>query len=362
MPELSGEERETARTVVAFLAPMRPDLIVEGLGGHGVAAVFDSGVSGSTVLLRSELDALPIQELSEVPHRSAIAGRGHQCGHDGHCATLALVARTLARERPKRGRVVLMCQPSEENGAGARAVVRDTRFAAIRPDISFSYHNMPGIAFGEVWLDEGLANCASRGMIVRLSGQTAHASQPENGRSPMAAVSALMPALTALRRGDVRTNGFAMATVTHARMGEPVFGVAPGYAEVYATLRTLDDAAMEVLVERSEALVRDIAAAQGLAEEVHYADVFAHVENAPAAVRHLRAALDAEGIVHGRGDLPFKGSEDFGVFGQVAPAAMFFLGAGVDHANLHTPEYDFPDALLPIAARVLLHATRQVVG
>ncbi len=362
MPEISGEERETAAAVVAFLAPTRPDQMLTGLGGHGVAVVYDSGVAGPTVLLRAELDGLAILDLADVPHRSRISGRGHLCGHDGHTATLTAIARHLAAHRPRRGRIVLMFQPAEENGAGARAVVADPRFAQIKPDISFSYHNMPGVALGHVWLDAGPVNCASRGMIIRLTGGTAHASQPENGISPMHAVSTLMPALTAFSSGNRFVNDFAMATVTHVHMGEPVFGIAPGYAEIYVTLRTLIDDAMSSLVQRAEALARETAKAQRLALDVSYDDIFAHVENAPVAVAHLRRALDAEGVPHARGDLPFKASEDFGIFGQQAPAAMFFLGSGEGHPHLHTHTYDFPDALIPIAARVLMHAANQVLG
>jgi amidohydrolase len=362
MPDVSGEEHETARAVVDFIAPTRPDQLITGLGGHGVAAVFDGGGPGPTVLLRADIDGLPILDLADVPHRSKISGRGHLCGHDGHTATLAAIARHLAVQRPARGRIVLMFQPAEENGAGARAVVADPRFASIQPDISFAYHNMPGVAFGQVWVDAGPVNCASRGMKIRLTGTTAHAARPEDGISPMPAISSLMPALAAFSSGNRFVNDFVMATVTHVRMGEPVFGISPGSAEIFVTLRTLIDSTMAALVARAESLAKETAAAHGLTLDIAYDDVFAHVENAPAAVAYLRSALDAEGITHERGDLPFKASEDFGIFGQKAPAAMFFLGAGESYPALHTPLYDFPDALIPIAARVLINAARQVVG
>ena len=103
-PEISGEERETAKRVVAFLKPTRPDEVLTGLGGHGVAAVYDSGRPGPTVLLRSEIDALPIEEISDLPHRSTVPGKAHLCGHEGHTAILATVARELAVERPRNGR------------------------------------------------------------------------------------------------------------------------------------------------------------------------------------------------------------------------------------------------------------------
>jgi amidohydrolase len=362
MPDVSGQEEATAREVVAFLRRIQPDRLQTGLGGHGVAAVFDSGRTGPSVLLRSELDGLPIEEISNVPHRSRIPGKGHLCGHDGHTASLALIARALGRQRPARGRIILMFQPAEENGSGARAVTADPAFAAIRPDISFSWHNMPGIPFGHVWLGEGPVNCASRGMRISLTGKTSHAAQPENGVSPMQAISALMPALTALGSAASGANRFAMATVTHASMGAQAFGIAPGQAEIWVTLRTFTDDAMGDLVARAERLAEDAARAHGLQLAIGYEDIFAHVENAPEAVAHLARALDAEGLRHERGDLPFRASEDFGIFGKERPAAMFFLGAGERHPSLHNPDYDYPDELTPLAARVLLRAAWQALG
>lgn len=152
MPELSGQEIRTAEELRACLATMRPDRIIAGLGGHGVAAVYQGADPGPTVLFRAELDALPITEETGLGHRSTIAGKAHLCGHDGHMATLAALARGLGRQRPRRGRVVLLFQPAEETGAGAAAVLADPCFAAIAPDVSFSYHNMPGLPLGRVAL------------------------------------------------------------------------------------------------------------------------------------------------------------------------------------------------------------------
>ena len=362
MPEISGEEARTAAEVVAFLSATRPDGIVTGLGGHGVAAIYRGAAPGPTVMIRAELDALPIPEISTLGHRSTIPGKGHLCGHDGHMATLAALARGLARQRPARGRVVLMFQPAEETGAGAAAVIADPAFAALTPDIAFAYHNLPGLPLGHVALAEGPVNCASRGMRIILRGHTAHASQPEHGLSPMTAMARLMPALTALAQGSHHDPDFALVTITHARLGEPAFGIAPGLGEVWATLRSLTTSGMETLRLTAESLARTAAAEAGLALEITYDDIFDHCENAPAAVAPLRRALDAEAIPHDEGDLPMRGSEDFGRFARHAPAAMFFLGAGEAHPGLHTSSYDFPDALIGIGARVLMRTIRDLLG
>lgn len=362
MPELSGQEAQTAHEVCAFLSATNPDRIVAGLGGHGVAAVYEGAAMGPTAMVRAELDALPIEEVSNLPYRSAKPGKAHLCGHDGHMATLAALALGLGRRRPQRGRAVLLFQPAEETGAGAAAVVNDPKFADIAPDLAFSCHNTPGVPLGRAELAEGPVNCASRGMRATLAGRTAHASTPELGISPMATIARLMPALTAMGGGALQDEGFAMVTVTHARMGEPAFGVAPGYAEIWATLRTRTDSRMAALCAQAESMVRRAAADARLSVDIAYSDIFDHCQNAPEAVAYLRRALEAEGVPFDHGNLPMRASEDFGRFGQRAPAAMVFLGAGETHPGLHNPDYDFPDALIAIGAGVFMRALREILG
>lgn len=361
MPELPGEEAETAKAVVAFIAPTRPDKVITGLGGHGVAAIFEGSEPGPTVLIRSEIDALPIQEISENPWRSATPGKAHLCGHEGHSTILCAVARSLSRQRPKRGRVVLMFQPAEENGAGAAAVIADAKFAEIRPDYSFSLHNMPGFPLGYASLAEGPMACASRGLRIRLSGKTSHASLPEDGVSPMAALARLMPALTALGAVGPLDLDFRLVTITHATMGEAAFGVAPGEAELWATLRTLRDDRMASLCADAEKLVRDAAEQSGLGVEMDYQDIFHHCDNDPEAVAIFRQAFEHEAIPHGVGR-PMRPSEDFGRFAGVSKSAMFLFGSGEASPQLHNPDFDFPDALIEPGARIFMRVVQNLLG
>lgn len=361
-PEISNEEKETAERVIAFLADTGADDGLTGLGGHGVALVYDSGKPGLTLLFRAELDALPIAEISDVPHRSTIEGKGHMCGHDGHMAILAALGRLFGRQRPASGRVVLMFQPAEETGDGAAGVVADPRYALIRPDFAFSLHNLPGTPLGHVRLREGVVNCASRGLRITLEGRTAHSSMPESGVSPMLAVSRLMPRLAALGGGSFDSDDFSMATVTHLRMGEPVFGVAPGHAEIRVTLRTRQDARMEGLCAAAEAMVREEAKAEGLQCSFDYHEIFVASLNEPEAAALLAAALDAENISHDEAELPMRASEDFGIFGHTSKSAMLYLGSGVDRPNLHNPDYDFPDELIAIGARIFMRTARTLLG
>lgn len=359
-PEISGEEGETAATIVEFLKPTQPDRIVTQLGGHGVAAIYEGAEPGPTVMIRAELDALPIEELSTSDHRSEIPGKGHLCGHDGHMTILAGLARGLQRNPPKRGRAILLFQPAEETGAGAAAVIADPKFDEIVPDYAFSLHNRPGIPVGHTRISEGAANCASRGLKIVLNGETTHASTPEHGRSPAPAIARLIPELTVLGPGGALDANFALATVTHAGIGEPAFGIAPGRGELWVTLRTVNDAQMGALCEKAEALVREVAQAGGLEAELSYHDIFHHCENEPEAVAMLRRAMDEEKVPHGP-TKPSRGSEDFGLFGGKSKSAMFLLGSG-ETANLHNPDFDFPDDAIDTGARVFMRALRNLLG
>ena len=360
-PELSGDEVATAAKIAGWLADTAPDHLLTGLGGHGLAAVYEGGLPGPTVMLRCELDGLPIEELSALPHRSAVPGRGHLCGHDGHMAILAGVARLLGVERPTRGRAVLLFQPAEENGAGAARVIADPAFAAIAPDLAFAIHNYPGTPVGHALIAHGPANCASRGMRLRLTGRTAHASQPETGLSPAPALAALIPALTALSRGtDAADSNFRLVTITHAVLGEPAFGIAPGAAEIWATLRSQSDSGMAGLLDQALGLVAEYAA--GLDPQIDWHDDFAACVNDADATAILQAALDAEGITHAGTGLPMRASEDFGRFGSNgAKSAMVLLGAG-DGPALHNPDYDFPDALIDPGLRLMRRVLRDLLG
>ncbi|WP_426034607.1 amidohydrolase [Cypionkella sp. TWP1-2-1b2] len=362
-PEVSREEAATAARIVQALAALQPDQVVTGLGGHGVAAVFNSAEAGPTVLFRAELDVLPITELSDAAHCSTVPGKGHLCGHDGHMTLLMGLGRLIARQRPKRGRVVLMFQPAEEDGSGAAAVVADPRFAALRPDWAFSIHNMPGLPFGHSALKAGAVNCASQGLKITLTGKTAHASLPETGVSPAMALARLIPAISALGQVGPLGLNYRLVTITHARLGEAAFGIAPGEAELWVTLRTMADGQMAALRGAAMDLARAEAAAQGLRVRFSHHDDFAASVNDRQAVAHLARALDALGMPHDEGDLPMRASEDFGRFGQGGTrSAMVFLGVGQDHPALHNPDYDFPDALIPLGVQIFHRVMCDLLG
>ncbi len=351
-PELSGTESETARRIVEVLSAYKPDSILEGLGGHGVAAVFAGKKSGPGVLLRCELDAVPILESHDLDYCSTNVGVSHKCGHDGHMAILAAVGAYLAVNRPDCGKAILLFQPAEENGQGAAAIVEDPRFMAIKPDLAFALHNLPGFSLGEVIVRAGTFNCASRGMTVRINGATAHAAQPETGRSPTQTMCRFIQQLSKLPAGIVPEGETAFATIVGASLGKKAFGTAPGNAEVWATLRTETDNTMAILVEYAEKFVIDLAREHGLDVDITYEDVFDATVNTQKAVTMIHEAA-GENAVHVPAK-PFRWSEDFGRITAISEGALFGIGAGLDIPDLHHPDYDFPDELVAVARDVLL--------
>ncbi len=361
-PELSGEEAQTAEEIAAQLRALGADGVVRNLGGHGVAGIFDSGLSGKTVLFRAELDALPITETSGVPWSSEVDGKGHLCGHDGHMTILLALGRLLARNRPKTGRCILMFQPAEEDGSGAKAVVADAQFQTISPDYAFAIHNEPGLPFGYVGIKGGLINCASRGLAISLCGRTSHAAEPELANSPIALMPEVIAMLEGLGRGGVLDDEFTLSTITHISVGEKTFGITPGDATIYVTLRAAQDALITELQTQAVSSLSDIAKQHNMTVSYEVFDDFAASLNDVEAVDIACQAMDSVGVAHGQDGVPMRASEDFGAFGWGAKAAMLCLGPGDAYTALHQPDYDFEDGLIPIGAKIFERIARDILG
>ncbi len=365
-PELSGQETETADYIAEQLQSLAPDQLIRGLGGTGVAAIFDSGKAGKTLLFRCELDALPIQSIHDKPYRSTRAGIAHQCGHDGHMAIILGLAQAIANSRPKRGRVVILFQPAEETGEGARAVVNDPQFSQIAPDESFALHNLPQQPLGEVIIRAGTFNCASRGLLIRLKGRTAHAAYPETGISPQLALAELLQAFSELpeqlkQEQSENEHGLIMVTVVHCDMGEATFGTSPADACLMVTLRTETDAAMQLLADASVALVNATATKYHLQSRVEWSDIFDASVNDEGCVKQVIDAAETHGHHVRVIDKPFRWSEDFGAISAVSRGAMFAFGAGEDCPQIHNPDYVFADELITQGRDIFFEIYRQLL-
>ena len=339
-PELSGQEQWTKACLMDFLR-RHTQLEVVDQGNWFYARCPGKG-SGS-VAFRADFDALPIQEDTPLPYRSQIPGVSHKCGHDGHSATLALLALTL-KEPPRE--VYLIFQCAEETGQGGEACARFLKERGVEE--VYAFHNMSGYPLGAVCLRRGTMNCASRGMILHFEGTPAHASTPELGRSPALAVARLVEALPDLTRREDH-KGLVLATVVQMDVGEPAFGMAAHRGALLLTLRADYEEELTALVAALEDLARREAEAWELSLSISYTDVFPANVNHDAAVRRVEKAAHRLGAPVVEMAAPMRASEDFGWYLRETPGAMFLLGNGEDHAPIHSADYDFPDVLLPQA-------------
>jgi amidohydrolase len=360
-PELSDNEQQTIGILKEFFYQFSPDEVITPLGSNGIAFVFGSGRPGPTVVFRCELDAIPVEEKNDFIYRSRISGLSHKCGHDGHMAIMAGFGYLISSNRPRKGQTILLFQPAEETGQGAAAVVNDQKFKNLNPDYTFALHNLPGHPFGAILLKSDTINCASRGMIVKLIGITSHSAWPEDGRSPAEPMCDLIQDLARLPAISELNQLYCNVTVGHARLGDPAFGLSPGYAEVLATLRSETDAAMSILVERATNLVKEKAMSASLNYEIGWAEEFIASLNDPGACDMVKQAGQAAGaeVIELKEALPV--SEDFGQFTARIPGAMFFLGAGEDCPRLHQADYDFPERLIEIGSTVFMQIAQILV-
>ncbi len=366
-PERSGHEHRTHDTIAAFVRRFEPTEVLNHLGavpgqGTGLAAIFDSGKPGKTVLVRSELDALPIQEINEFAHRSVHRGVMHACGHDGHMTTVAALAPRLQARPPELGRVILLFQPAEETGAGAADVLADERWPQLEPDAAIALHNLPGYPTGQIILRAGVFSCASVGMSVRLAGRTAHAAHPETGINPAHAIAELIDRLPELP-AEYLEGRFGLISLTHVRAGDDhVFGTTPAEGVLNCTVRTDTDDDRAILTERAEALVREIAAEEGVVCQISWHDDFAAAVCDAPTVGVIRQCAHELGMDVTERPNPFRWSEDFGRFTIGRKGVLFGIGSGEEQPALHNPDYDYPDELIQRGADLFEAAVRRLLA
>lgn len=361
-PELSHQEHRTASKVLEFLGPLRPDRVLTGIGGTGIVATFDSGVPGPSLLFRSELDALPIVELGVDGHGSTTDGVSHKCGHDGHTTMVLGLAQYLAAHRPERGAVHLLFQPAEETGTGAAAVLADPRFDEIRPDLGIAIHNMPGYPLHTFVIKPGSITAAVRSLVIRYTGRTSHASEPEKGENPSLAVADLLRGCDALNVHDIRSEGFRLITPVHVRVGSVAYGVSAGDGEVHLTIRTVANSGLAALQADITELAESLGRRDRLTTSIEVVEDFYANMNDPAVTELVRQAAEECGFAIESPTVGLRGGEDFGLFTERFPCCMVLLGSGVDTHPIHNPNYDFPDELIPTGVRLYETIVRRALA
>jgi amidohydrolase len=344
--ELSGMEKNTADILISKLQEFHPDELITGIGGYGIAAIFNGKESGKTILFRADMDALPIAESNDFEHISMNPDVGHKCGHDGHMTILIGLADVISNMRNNlKGTVILLFQPAEEIAEGAKRVLEDSKWDKIKPDYVFALHNLPGFQSKSIIMREGIFSSASKGAIFKLRGETSHAAHPENGRSPLLAMLSLIQGLIAIPGQYTKFSNAAMITIIHAKLGEVAFGTSPGYAEVMATLRSHYNQDMDIMIEKAINLLVSLSDLYDLKTEFELTEEFPATENDISATDIVKESATALSMEIISPENPFPWSEDFGYFTEKYRGCLFGLGSGMDHPQLHNSNYDFPDEI-----------------
>jgi len=351
-PEVSGHEKRTAAALVDFIGSLSGAEIVSRVGGYGFLVVFDSGIPGPFLAFRADMDALNIQETVDRPYRSVYRGVSHTCGHDGHSAILAGVARWMDDHPLKKGKVALVFQPSEENGKGAQLMLQDKKMREFSPDFCYALHNLPGYPLHRVVVRKDVFTAYVKSLLVFLQGKTSHAAEPEHGVNPAATMALLLYAAGKFTRNRPADPDFTVVTPVYARLGEKAYGVSAGYGEVHYTLRTWTEERMDETTRMFLHLVQKQAEEEGLTAETEWKYTFFPTLNHPDAVEYIARAARSAGLTVTEPAEPFKWGEDFGMFTRRFKGAMFGLGSGVNTPALHNPDFDFPDALLTTGIRI----------
>ena len=361
-PEVSGNEKETAKCILSFLSKYPPQEIISNLGGQGIVAIYKGKEAGKSILFRCELDALPIQEINSFDYKSINKGVSHKCGHDGHMTILCGLAKTLYEKPLEKGTILLLFQPAEEDGNGAKNVIIDPKFATIKPDFVFALHNLPGYKKHQVVVKENTFTCAVNSIIIELQGKTSHAGEPENGINPALAIAEIISAFNSKINTDLTSDAYCLVTPIHINMGEKAYGVSAGYGEIHFTIRSNNNDQMKIIEKEFAKYVLQITSKFKLDTKISWTQSFHANENNTEAINYVRKASSQLNLNILEKELPFTFGEDFGIFTQHFKGAMFGIGSGENTPSLHNPDYDFPDELIPTGTQLFHQIIKEVTN
>ena len=345
-PELSGQEKETAKRIKSFIEIHNKTEIVEGIGGYGLAVVYSFPGQGPVIMIRCELDALPIQEKSSAEYKSLHKGVSHSCGHDGHMAIVAGLIFWIKEQSFKHGKIILLFQPSEETGKGANDVLNDPKFKALKPDYIFALHNIPGEPLHSILTKENSYTATVQSLAIYLTGKESHASEPEQGINPAKEMAEILKEFENLNNIDPKSDKFALITLIHMNLGQKAYGISAGSGELNYTVRTWSEEEMNGLKAEIHNIGTRVCGTRNVKFEIDWFDYFPRVINDSFCNNTISHAAKENNFELKEINIPFKFGEDFGWFSHDYKAAMFGLGAGVNSPALHNPEYDFPDELI----------------
>ena len=355
-PELLYDVTRTAAFVADKLEAFGCDEVVTGIGRTGVVGVVRGRGTGNganrvrTLGLRADMDALPIQEVRDLPYRSTVPGKMHACGHDGHTAMLLGAAKYLAATRAFDGTAVLIFQPAEEGGGGGEAMVEDGLMERFGIDAVYGMHNIPGLPLGRFAIRPGPIMASTDRFTLTIEGRGGHAALPQNAIDSVLVASHVVIALQSIVSRNIDPLQSAVVSVCALEAGE-AFNVLPQTVTMRGTMRALSTEVRAATKARIVAIVEQVSAGFGAVGGVDFGSSYPVTENHPAEAAFMAdvaAGLVGEDRVD-RSVAPMMAAEDFSYMLGRRPGAYLFLGNG-DSAALHHPHYDFCDAAAPLGA------------
>ena len=352
-PEIGFEEKRTSEIVAAKLAEWGIE-VHRHVGGTGVVGVLRKGNGQSSIGLRADMDALPMEEFTGLPYASTSKGRMHACGHDGHTTMLLGAARYLAEQGHFNGTVNFIFQPAEEGLGGAEAMIADDLFARFPCDSVFGIHNRPGLAVGKFAIRAGAMMAGGAFFDITISGRGAHGARPEESVDPVVVAAGIVNAAQSIVARNVKPVDTAVLSITCMEAGG-AYNVIPERAVLRGTARAFKRETMQLMEDRLRQVVTSVAQAHGATAELDFRFLFAPLVNDAEETRLFAdsaAGLVGEENVERNGPA-VMGSEDFSFMLEACKGAYINVGNGVDSAPVHNSLYNFNDDAIPVGAGVL---------
>lgn len=352
-PELAFNEHRTADVVADYLETLGLE-VHRGLAGTGVVAKISAGSSTRAIGLRADMDALPLKELNTFSHHSTIDGKMHACGHDGHTAMLLGAAEALAKTRNFDGTVYLIFQPAEEHEGGGRVMVEEGLFDKFAMEMVFGLHNWPGMEPGTMSVIEGPVMAGTDRFEITLTGRGGHAAMPHQANDAIVASVTLITNLQTLVSRNTDPQEATVVSVTRIHAGH-ADNILPNSVVMGGTVRTLKPELKDMMEAGVRRICAGVEAMFGVDIKLDYNYGYPPTINAKQATDHARVV--AEKVV-GKDKLlthlkPSMGAEDFAYMAAVKPGCYVWLGNGLGEGGcmLHSPHYDFNDAVIPTGIR-----------
>jgi amidohydrolase len=365
-PELAYAEKRTSARVVEELRKL-PGLNIQNhlAGGTGVLATLNADSPGPCVLLRADMDALPIEELNELPYKSKVPGKMHACGHDGHTSCLLGAARVLTQFADRLpGKVKFCFQPAEEAGAGGEKMIADGILENPKVDAAFALHGWPDVPVGRIISCAGPILAASAPFDIEFTGKGGHAAYPHKAGDVIVATSQLISNLQAIRARFVDPLDPVVISVCVLEAGH-AHNVLPEVCRVRGTIRALSQQAHATARHLVQRFLQNTAMNFEVKADIKFGEGYPVLINDACCADLItdvgRRVLGADKVLTKYP--PSMGGEDFAFYAQRVPAAMFRVGlqpaGSFEFPSLHNPHFDFNDDAIPTAIQMFCGIAKQ---